>query len=78
MHTAMKTALLGVGLVGALFAGGCGGRYYHDDYYGSRYSDRGYYHHDRDDDDYYRDSHRQRVRVCDADGDDCHWEYRDR
>jgi hypothetical protein len=80
MRNWTKAALLSAGVIGALAAGGCAGRY-DDDYYGrSYYDDNGYRHHDRD-----RDSYRghdrdwndrsNRVRVCDADGDDCHYEY---
>jgi len=55
-----------------LFAAGCGGGYYDDDGYGHH---QRYWHDDRDS---YRDrgDDGQRVRVCDADGSDCHWEYR--
>lgn len=46
------------------------GRYYRDGHYDrDRYDHREYWH-DRD-----RDNAR-RVRVCDEDGDRCHWEYR--
>lgn len=67
-----KAALFGLGLAGAVLAGGCAPGTYDDD---------GYYRHDRA---YRHDSHeqdwrdRERVRVCDADGDNCHWEYRRR
>lgn len=77
MRNWTKAAMLGVGLIGAMTIAGCASGYYDDDgyyghrtYYGERYGDRRY-----------RDSYRDtstRVRVCDADGDDCHWEYRRR
>ena len=69
-----KTALLGAGLTLAVFAAGCGSSGYYDD---AGYYHRGY--HDSYYGDRYRDSDSsERVRVCDADGDDCHWEYRRR
>jgi hypothetical protein len=90
MNRYAKAALLGLGLTGAMLAGGCAAGYYDDD---------GYYHRDRSDSYYYdrngerhwggdrewnsrdrswRDRDDTRVRVCDADGSDCHWEYRRR
>lgn len=79
MRNWTRAALLGAGLIGALASAGCASRYYEDDgysghrtYYGERYGDRRYQDSYRDTDD------SRRVRVCDADGDDCHWEYRRR
>jgi hypothetical protein len=68
MTRSVKAALVGATL--AVVAAGCA---YDDDYYGHR----SYYGHStyRDRDDSYRDRG-DRVRVCDPDGDDCHWEYR--
>jgi|GEM_PF-1427423 len=62
----------------ALFAAGCA---YHDDGYGyNGRHDRAWHDRDgdqyRDRDNYHDDNRGDRVRVCDADGDDCHWEYR--
>lgn len=75
MRNWTKAALLGAGLMGAMTIAGCASGYYDDDgYYGHRtyYGDHRYH-------DSYRDSDDStRVRVCDADGDDCHWEYRRR
>jgi hypothetical protein len=79
MRNWTRAVMLSAGLIGAAAAGGCAGEYYdndgyhngsyrHDSYYGDR-RHRGSY---RDSDD------STRVRVCDADGDDCHWEYRRR
>ena len=62
----------------AVLAGGCDAGYYDGDGY---YHHRDSYYRDRDarDRDYDRDrSTANRVRVCDSDGDDCHWEYRQR
>ncbi len=64
-------------------AGGCASRY--DDGYSGYYDNNGRY--DRDRDEHWRDHHDRdawhgdndkRVRVCDADGSDCHWETRER
>lgn len=77
MRNWTKAALLGAGLIGALTAAGCA---YDDGYdHGSYYSDRDHYYGDRDHHDSYRNTDdSRRVRVCDADGDDCRWEYRRR
>ena len=85
----LKTIGLGVAVLGAVLLGGCTSRY--DDSTGTYYSSDGYrYHHDRDGtrwDRHDRDGDAtnrddwhdaKKVRVCDADGDDCHWEYRQR
>lgn len=59
----------------ALLATGCASRGYYDErgYYNDGYHDRYDRYHDRDSN---RGGNTDRVRVCDADGDDCHWEYR--
>lgn len=60
----------------ALFTAGCAyhdNGYNHDPYWHDRDGD-----HYRDHDSYRDDNRGERVRVCDADGDDCHWEYRRR
>ncbi len=73
MNRPIKIALVGATL--AVLAAGCASGYYDDDsyyqrsYYGSSYG-HGYY---QDRDGY---TNGDRVRVCDDDGDDCHWEYR--
>lgn len=74
MRNWTKAAMLGAGLIGALTAAGCAGDYYGDGEYGrsSYYGNRSY------EDRSYDNSYRDRERVCDADGDDCHWEYRRR
>jgi hypothetical protein len=81
MRNWTKAALLGAGLIGTALAAGCA---YDDDAYdrGGYYDDGGYYsgrtyhrddqYRDRDG----RDDHASRVRVCDDDGSNCHWEYR--
>jgi hypothetical protein len=71
--SALKAAVALAGL--AIVAAGCADGYYdHDGYY--HYYRHGYYDNDR----HYRgdrDEDRYNRRwVCDADGDDCHWEYR--
>jgi hypothetical protein len=75
MRNWTKAAMLGAGLIGALTAAGCAGDYYGDGEYGhsSYYGDHSYGNRGYDDSYRYR---ADRVRVCDADGDDCHWEYR--
>ena len=81
----MKTIALAGAVLGLVaFAGGCSSRY--DDGYGEGYYDHSgtYYRYERDphwrdhrDRDGWQGSDRgERVRVCDADGDNCHWEYR--
>ncbi len=75
MRNWTKAAFLSAGLIGALAAGACANEYY-DDGYGHRgyYRDsNGYYGRDHRDRDW--DDRSNRVRVCDADGDDCHYEY---
>jgi hypothetical protein len=70
---------LGGALFAALLLGGCASRY--DDGYGTYYDSDGTQHWrhgehwDRDRDDVHDG---KKVRVCDADGSDCHWEYRER
>ncbi len=72
MHNWTRKVLIGAGLIGATLAAGCA---YDDGYHdrGGRYDD-GYYdrdhNYDRD-----RDDQSRRVRVCDDDGYNCHWEY---
>lgn len=71
-----KFALAGAVVSVTLLAAGCASRYDDDGY---AYTDNGYRHHDYDHGTRWRhDSDSKRVRVCDEDGDDCHWEYRDR
>jgi major membrane immunogen (membrane-anchored lipoprotein) len=73
-----KFALAGAVVSVTLLAAGCASRYDDDGY---AYTDSGYRHHDYDHSTRWRDHHdsdQKRVRVCDEDGDDCHWEYRDR
>ncbi|MDE2183679.1 MAG: hypothetical protein KGJ78_11730 [Alphaproteobacteria bacterium] len=67
----LKAAVLVAGL--AAIVGGCASGYYDRDgnyhyYHGGYYDRDGYYNR--------HDSDRDRRWVCDADGDDCHWEYR--
>lgn len=72
-----KFALAGAVVSVTLLAAGCASRYDNDGYY----SDDGYRHRDYDHGTRWRDRHdsdTKRVRVCDEDGDDCHWEYRNR
>jgi hypothetical protein len=60
------------------FAAGCASRYDDDGY---SYTDNGYRHRDYNGSTRWHDRHdsdSKRVRVCDEDGDDCHWEYRER
>lgn len=71
-----KIALLGFGV--AALAGGCAAHSYDDDGYYRRGRADSYYR-DHGDRAYWGDRNNEdRVRVCDADGDDCHWEYRRR
>jgi hypothetical protein len=79
-----KIALIGAVVSVLVMAGGCASRY-DDGYYDnngsySRYHDRDHRWRDRHDRDDWRDrgDTDRRVRVCDADGSDCHWEYRGR
>lgn len=66
-------------LVSVTFAAGCASRYdRHDDAYGySQRDHRGEQWRGRHDRDEWRGD-TKKVRVCDADGSDCHWEYRER
>lgn len=75
-----KIAALGLALTGAALLGGCTSGYYDNDgyYHGYRHRDSSYYSGDRDDRYWGDRDESRRVRVCDADGDDCHWEYRRR
>ncbi|GAA0548743.1 hypothetical protein FHS83_001032 [Rhizomicrobium palustre] len=73
----MRNLLLALSGVALLATAGCAsrydddGRYYRDGHYDrDRYEHREYWH-DRD-----RRDDTRRVRVCDEDGDRCHWEYR--
>jgi major membrane immunogen (membrane-anchored lipoprotein) len=73
-----KFALAGAVVSVTLLAAGCASRYDDDGY---SYSDNGYRHRGYDRGDHWRDHHDsddKRVRVCDEDGSDCHWEYRER
>jgi hypothetical protein len=91
MTKLMKLVLVGAAV--GMVAGGCASRYndYDNGYYDangsySRYDrtqhwrDRDHWRDHNDRSDWRGDRHDndRRVRVCDADGDDCHWEYRDR
>lgn len=73
MTRSAKAAFV-VGLL-AVVAGGCASGY-DDGYYRNSYSGDRYY--DSDHSSRYWSDHNtsDRVRVCDSDGDDCHWEYR--
>ncbi len=74
MTRSAKAALV-VGIL-AVVAGGCASGYDDDGYYHHSYSGDRYYDNDHNSR-YWRDHNTSdRVRVCDADGDDCHWEYR--
>lgn len=71
----LKIAAAAAGLLGLTAVAGCAPGYYdnqgywHNSYHRQYDNDRdGYYHHSGD---------RDRRWVCDSDGDDCHWSYRD-
>jgi hypothetical protein len=80
MKTFRKAALLGGALTFAVAAGGCASGYYdRDGYYNARPDSSHYgnrYDRDRYDTNRDREDHARRLRVCDEDGDNCHWEYR--
>lgn len=80
-----KFALAGAMASVLVMAGGCASRYDDTGYYDNSGSyhdtwrDREHWR-DRQDGQDWRDrsDSQKRVRVCDEDGDNCHWEYRDR
>jgi hypothetical protein len=76
-----KLALASVVVGVTAMTAGCAGRhdsgYYDDGYHDSRWDHDYDRWRDRHDGDNGR-SDEKRVRVCDADGSDCHWEYRER
>ncbi len=75
MTRSVKAALV-VGIL-AVLAGGCASGYDDGYYHNSHYGDRDRYYDNDHNSRYWSDRNSSdRVRVCDADGDDCHWEYR--